>query len=88
MMFLLNEGIFIREPSNFRLEGFVRRSSRLGIDMDIGEDGRGIMKNLMAVSDHEIRAVYHDITILTIGSRDITRKVNATRKIFCRWKII
>ena len=88
MMFLLNEGISAPETSNFRLEGFVRRCSRLGINMDIGEDGRGIMKNLMAVSDHEIRAVYHDLTILTIGSRNAPRQVNATRKIFCCWQII
>lgn len=57
MMHLLNEGMFVRDFSNFRLEGFVRRCERLGIDMDIGEDGRGLMKNLMAVQDNETRTV-------------------------------
>ena len=44
----------LEELTDDRLEGFVRRCQRLGIEMDLG---RGIMKNLMAVSDHEIRTV-------------------------------
>jgi protein SSD1 len=43
---------------NARLEGFIRRCQRLGISMDVGEDGRGLMKALMAVSDNDIRTVH------------------------------
>jgi hypothetical protein len=52
---------------NIRLEGFIRRCERLGISMDIGEDGRGLMKSLMTVSDNDIRMVTLVIAILTTG---------------------
>jgi protein SSD1 len=54
------EGAFLRRheaPIERRLEGFLRRCRRLGIDMDVGPDGRGLMKCLADVSDQEIRLV-------------------------------
>jgi len=68
-MHLLNEGIFLCDLSDFRLEGYVRRCQRLGIDMDIDEDGRGLMKSLMAVQDNEIRTVIPLFSVrLTTGT--------------------
>jgi protein SSD1 len=54
------EGALLRRhdaPVERRLEGFLKRCQRLGIPMELGDDGRGLMRSLMAVSDSDIRTV-------------------------------
>jgi len=57
MTFLSRDGIAVHERANDRLEGFIKRCQRLGIAMDIGDDGRGLMKSLVGVQDPDIRIV-------------------------------
>jgi hypothetical protein len=68
MMFLLSEGTLFLDLSNFRLDGFIRRCQRLGIPMDVGEDGRGLMKSLAGITDSDIRTVYSFSIVLIKGS--------------------
>lgn len=64
---------------NVRLEGFVKRCQRLGVGIDLGEDGRGLMRSLLAVQDPEIRTVSNPLqAVITSGARDPSRQVNAT----------
>lgn len=49
--------------SNVRLEGFLKRCQRLGITIDLGEDGRGLMKSLMSVSDNDVRTVFSSVNV-------------------------
>jgi protein SSD1 len=82
------EGAFLRRheaPIGRRLEGFLRRCQRLGIEMDVGHDGRGLMKCLNSVSDHEIRSVFNfTFEMLTLGIGGIACQVDATSEVLCR----
>ena len=84
------EGAFLRRheaPIDRRLEGFLRRCRRLGIEMDVGHDGRGLMKCLNAVSDQETRLVrIHYWRRLTLGIGGIACQIDATSKVLGRWQ--
>ena len=83
------EGAFLRRhdtPLERRLEGFLKRCQRLGIAMDLGDDGRGLMRSLMSVSESDIRTVYSLCDTLISGTRDAPCQVYAACKIFCCWQ--